>query len=347
MPDDPLFILGTERSGSNLVRLILNAHSRIHIPHPPHVIRYFAPIEKRYGKLSDTRNLDRLASDVLRLVRAHIHPWDAVPSVEELVWKAHPSDLFGLYYALYDFSREHGGKARWGCKSTFMIDHVDRVRQTWPDARFILLVRDPRDVAVSSRGSVFSTFHPYHTARLWASQQTTGSELLRVLPAAAITLIRYEDLLADPEGEVRKIAAFLEESFEPAMLRFFDTPEARKVQSLSESWHNTASPIVTGNTGRFRTGLSSSELRMVEDVVGPLMERFGYPRALPASVSGSPRLSPIRRLGVALGDTRERVGVEWASFRKDRNFRLRWRRALVMTWIRLGSRTRSFTLGSG
>ena len=52
MPDDPLFIIGTERSGSNLLRVILDAHSRISVPHPPHIMRYFSPLVARYGDLA-------------------------------------------------------------------------------------------------------------------------------------------------------------------------------------------------------------------------------------------------------------------------------------------------------
>ena len=57
--------MGTERSGSNLLRLILNAHSRIAVPHPPHVLRYFAPLEAGYGDLSRRGNRARLVDDVL------------------------------------------------------------------------------------------------------------------------------------------------------------------------------------------------------------------------------------------------------------------------------------------
>ena len=76
MTCDPIFIIGTERSGSNLLRLILNAHSEIAVPHPPHVMSYFGPLEKYYGDLSRESNFRRLAKDVIVHLRSHIHPWE-------------------------------------------------------------------------------------------------------------------------------------------------------------------------------------------------------------------------------------------------------------------------------
>ena len=89
----PLFIVGTERSGSNLLRVILNSHPNIVIPHPPHIMRYFAPLEARYGDLSDPRNFRRLVDDVLTLVKAHIHPWPWVPKADDIIRRSvhHPS----------------------------------------------------------------------------------------------------------------------------------------------------------------------------------------------------------------------------------------------------------------
>jgi hypothetical protein len=335
MQRDPVFILGTERSGSNLLRLILNAHPAILIPHPPHVVRYFHPMIESYGDLSEERALGRLVDDVLELVRAHIHPWEWIPDRAEILTRADPRDLFGVYYALHESLLPRSEKRRWGCKSTFMIDHAERLLRDRPGARFILLVRDPRDVAVSSRQSVFSTFHPLNTARLWRAQQQRGLELLDRLPREHLRLLRYEDLLAAPEAEIRALCAFLGEEFHASTLRFFETEEARRSSALSASWKNTASPILAGNTGRFRATLSPDELRLVEHEVGELMERFGYTREAspgPMRVPGTARLT--------LEETRLRLQVELASARTDRNWRLRWRRSLLLRELAIENRAR-------
>lgn len=332
---DPIFIIGTERSGSNLLRVILTSHSRIDVPHPPHVMKYFAHLEPRYGDLDRRENLDRLAGDVLRLLAVHIHPWQVTVHRARLVDEAEPKDLLGLLFGLQQQHMERAGKARWGNKSTFMLDHVDRVRAHRPGARFLWLVRDPRDVAVSSRQSVFSPFHPYFTARLWAAQQAECEALWRRLGPEVVLRLRYEDLLADPEATVREVCRFLGEDFELQMLRYHETEGVRRGAALSESWRNTAAPVLRDNAGRWRGRLRDEELAAVEQVCGPMMDHLGYARQ--AAGEGRPPTAGTL-LRWRLSNERDRLRVEWRSLRKDQNHWRRWGRATLLAGIDLRTR---------
>lgn len=336
MSTDPFFIIGTERSGSNLLRVILNAHSRIAVPHPPHVMKYFAPLEARYGDLGDDRNLRRLVDDVLRLLAVHIYPWDDAIDPAQVVATCRPRSLYGVTAALYDAHLAGTGKARWGCKSTFMVHHVDTVLAASPGARFLWLVRDPRDVAASSRKSVFSPCHPVLTARLWVDQQAEALALQQRLPPETLLRVRYEDLLADPPGSLARICAFLDEPFEPEMLRFFDSPAARKGAALSESWANTAQPVQAGNAGKYRKDLSPAELAQVEAVARPLMETLGY--VLEDPDAGPLVAGPATELAWRVMDGAWRLRVEWRSLRNDENHWRRWGRRLRMAQIGAGTR---------
>ncbi|MDP2310755.1 MAG: sulfotransferase [Pseudomonadota bacterium] len=341
MANDPIFILGTERSGSNLLRLILNSHSRIAVPHPPHVVRYFAPLEALYGDLTKDRAFRRLVDDILRLLDQHIYQWDIPIDAELVARTATPRSAFGVYVALQDQYRAHTGKARWGCKSTFMVDHIPEIRARFPGARMLFLVRDPRDVAVSSRKSVFSTFHPYHTAQLWRDQQASGLRWLDQLPAEAIRLVHYERLVAEPEASVREICAFLDEDFEPGMLRFFDTDEARKSASLAESWGNTGRPVSRASVEQWRTGLTPRERLIVEHIAGAEMTRLGYaPVATPAELA-SVRIGVRERGGYELAEGLQSVRIELRSVRKDKNVWRRWARAWTLAGLRVRLRASS------
>jgi hypothetical protein len=334
MATDPIFILGTERSGSNLVRLILNSHSRIAVPHPPHIVKYFAPLEPLYGDLTNTIAFRRLVDDVLRLLDTHIYQWD-VPVDAAEVAKTADRSVFGVYAAVQDQYRAGTGKARWGCKSTFMIDHIGAILERFPDARLIFLVRDPRDVAVSSRKSVFSTFHPYFTAQLWRDQQTVGIEWLDRLPEGRVFLLHYEELTADPEGSVRRLCDYIGEAFEPGMLRFFETDEAKKSASLSESWGNTNRPVSRASVEQWRKGLSDRERLLVEHVTRAQMARLGYaPVATPEELD---------RVTIGAAEEAKYRFEEWAntwkvelrSARKDKNVGRRWVRSLTLKSLKL------------
>lgn len=328
----PVFIIGTERSGSNLLRLILNSHSALAVPHPPHILRYFTPLLPYYGDLSRDECFGRLVRDVLRLVRFHICPWEIILDVEDVIEAASPRSLLGIQAACYESYARGVGKRRWGCKSTFVIDHADEVLNRFSAARLVYLVRDPRDVVVSSKRAVFNPYHPYFTARLWQEQQDTGAALLDRLPPGTIRLLRYEDLLRDPEGVLRTLCDFIGEDWEPGVLRFFETPEARRCSSLSQSWVRTASPLQTGNSGRYRRELSPRQRALVEGICSRGMDRFGYETE--SVDEAHPGLDPGRaRRYYRWADLGMSLRAEARSLLQDRNHWRRWARAALLVWL--------------
>ncbi len=322
MPDAPIYILGTERSGSNLLRQILDAHSRVCVPHPPHLVHLLEPRVGPLLALPEPQRRLALARVAVALVERHIHPWPLRPDPAQIAAAARPADLVGVMAALYDAARLQAGKARWGNKSTFLLHHVDRLLARDPDAGLIWLVRDPRDVAVSSRDSVFNPCHPRRVAALWARQQAEGLRL-RARLGDRLHLLRYEDLLADPEGRLRALCAHLGEAYEPGMLRFFERDAAKQTAALSASWQNAGRGILAGNTGRWVGALADRDRAELEALCAAEMDALGYAR--------DPELRPpadgaLRRAAVALGEARGRARVEWRSLRGDRNHWARWRR---------------------
>lgn len=333
MTVDPIFIIGTERSGSNLLRLILNAHPDIAVPHPPHVMAYFGPIEKCYGDLTREANFRRLTKDVVAHIRGHIHPWEVSLDVDALVRDVRPRSLFGLYAALYEQWMTAAGKSRWGCKSTFMIHYVDRILTQYPGARLIWLVRDPRDVALSSRESVFNPFHPYYTAQLWTQQQELGLKLEASLPKSNLLRVTYEDLITDPRGTVERICQFIKVSFDPCMLRFFETKDARTSAGLAQDWQNTAMPILSGNANKFLSRMTADEIATIETVAGNTMRKLAYEPVGAGDTREPPGV--LRRARYRLGNELLRLRVEYRSVRTDRNQWLRWRRSIRMSALKI------------
>lgn len=348
MSSAPLFIIGTERSGSNLLRLILNAHSAIAVPHPPHILKYFSPLEASYPELSRPEHLRKLVDDVLGLLKVHIYPWEMRPDPEKISATASPPNLLGIFFSIYDAYLAHSGKRRWGCKSTFMVHHIARVLHSCPQAKFILLVRDPRDVAVSSRKSLFSPFHPYFTAWLWRQQQLEGLHFHDTSGAGTCLLVKYEDLIEKPETTVRHICTFIEEQYEPAMLHFYQTRSAQKSAALSESWHNTGSPIQPTNQKKYRSGLRPAEVRLVERITGDLMKRLGYPLTQtlspPANKACEAEPAAATLFLYWLQNLYWTVKVEIRALHHDKNYGLFWRRRLFLTRLRLRLLIRRFFL---
>jgi hypothetical protein len=212
---------------------------------------------------------------------------------------------------------------------------VDRILERDPEARFLWLVRDPRDVALSSKRSVFSPCHPYFTACLWREQQALGRALAGQIGERRVLPISYEQLIADPERLLRTLCDFLEEDFEADMLQFHETREAVEGAGLSEDWRNTAQPVLQGNSGKYKSGLSPQEIQAVEAEAGELMTKLGYPLDFPAQ-ERSPSLA--RRLRYRIEDRAWHLQVEWRSMRTDKNHWRRWNRGATVKALEFRSR---------
>jgi len=331
----PIFIIGTERSGTNLLRLILNSHTRIAVPHPPHIMKFFKPLERSYGDLGNDRNFRRLIRDVCRLVELHPYPWTMSPDREKVFRQSADRSLISIYFQIYDQYREHEGKQRWACKSTFMIEHVGEVLAYHPESRFIFMVRDGRDVAVSAKSSIFNEYHVYFSAQRWKREQKLGLSWLSNLPAAQILLLKYEDLIKDPINVVRGVCKFLAEDFQEEMLEYYQSDEAKKSGGLSISWENTSRPVMVRNTGKFHSGLSREEILLFEAIAYKELSQLGYPLTHPLSelvTVDCERLKP--RLKYTLTDSLLALNAQMRHLTGDSNSGMRMKKALYLNYLR-------------
>ncbi|WP_420963402.1 sulfotransferase family protein [Brucella sp. IR073] len=337
--ESPIIVIGTARSGTNLLARILNTHSRIRVSGPIHIMQTLARLQPTYGDLSDDKQMRALIRDARLLAANHTVPWKKVPSTEDVLAALPQRSVFGVMAALCELDARAAGKVRWCDKSLGMIDHVDAVRSVYPGARFIWLVRDPRDVAASARGSVFLPCHPERTARLWQQQQERGMQLAEALPGA-VHLLRYEDLVGEPATTLERLCAFLREHYEPGMLDYHSRdPEAQRYAELSTSWTNLGKPLLANNTQKYMNKLTADDVAAVETICAPAMMYLGYP-ATQQPVSSAQLASPGHRASVLAASAMMRLKVEIVSARNDKSHWPRWRRTVLDHWITLRQRLR-------
>jgi sulfotransferase family protein len=336
---NPIFIIGTERSGTNLLRLILNSHSSIAVPHPPHIMKLFGPIERLYGDLRDDRNFRRLIGDICRMVELHPYPWEIKPDRERVFRRAADRNLISVYFAIYDQYLAYSGKKRWACKSTFMIEHVPDILRYHPGARFIFMVRDGRDVAVSSKSSIFNHYHVFYTAQRWKREQRLGLSWLSRLPADQILLLKYEDLIREPLNAAKGICSFLGERFEGAMLEHHRTAEAKKSGSLCVSWENTSQPVISGNAEKFRKHLSKKEIRLFEAIAFNELGDLGYPLTHPRdSLAGMHDTMMKPAIHYRLSEIFLALRAQAKHLLRDRSSATRLKKMLYLGYVRMRRR---------
>ncbi len=153
-------IIGTQRSGSNLLRLILNQFPQISAPHPPHVLKTFVPLLPYYGNLQEDDNFYLLAHDIASFVNANPVPWNEKPlKANDLLAVARSRNLLGLYEGLYTLRAQHDGARIWCCKSMFNEYYTEEMEKGGLMPFYIHLYRDGRDVAVSFKQALIGPKH--------------------------------------------------------------------------------------------------------------------------------------------------------------------------------------------
>lgn len=216
----PIFIMGTQRSGTTLLRLILNAHSKIAIPEEA---RFLTPLlKKKYLKKNLTGDsLHRLVSYLSSNEQFKLWNYDSRPFLLELARKSEIS-LHELISTMFSSYCSAEGKTIWGDKSLF-FSAIDILVSLFPEARFIHIIRDGRDVFDSWRKMDPTKNNSAVIALDWSYKLHRIENSLKRIPSTHQMVIRYEDLISEPERITKAVCAFIGVEHEVSMLDFYKT----------------------------------------------------------------------------------------------------------------------------
>jgi hypothetical protein len=262
----PIFIVGCPRSGTTLLRDLLRAHPRITFPLESRVI---PELYRSHGEPRDRAHARRIAADLLGTW--DITTWRLGLKPTDLDHQRSFAELTAQLYATW---AQREDKPRWGDKTPLYVLELETLLALFPDAKVINIVRDGRAVALSLMRQPWGPTNPYTAALMWRRTVAAGRQAAARLGSSVFLSVRYERLLADPEGELRRICEFLREPFDPAMLTpsRLPTPSGRP-----NPWpaHREAA-IDSANAGRWRAEMSSAERCVFESVAGEELRVAGY-----------------------------------------------------------------------
>jgi hypothetical protein len=279
----PIFLICSERSGSNLISSIVGEHPTVYA-HPPYhmgrdlIMRLHDAIPggvssaafrilrenavSRVGKYRGDAEAERLAKWLDQQTELSPH------AIARFVYQEMPLDAHGKHA----FIKENNAHQM----LPFIVD-------CFPDAKIVFQVRDPRDfllsaVARRSRwlGNKFGSVR--NALNVWRDDQMGGLAAYGLLGRERVFLQRYEDLVGRFEETMTDLCAFLGISFDDGMRNFHQAEHAQNLAVKGGPRENLAKPLMTENFRKYRKGLSSGRIKMVEAHVGDLMDRFGYPR---------------------------------------------------------------------
>lgn len=290
--DNPplIFVTGASRSGTTMLARMLGAHSKVLAFDELH---YFGALWDPFdeGKAVSASQLAEMAAVLLA---RHTHGlWGGEPTEVEQAWgRRLVRDLpesectpAGLFAAVAKRLAEDAGKSS-ACEQTPRnIFYARRLLEIYPHARIVHIVRDPRAVLASQKNrwklrrlgahhlplsEMIRTrinYHPLTMSQLWLKANEAAAELAE---HPRFTIVRFEDLAADPEGGARRLCAALDLAFEPNML---EIPRWGS-SNVSHTKENTG--VSREVVDQWRRSVSKGEARLCEKITHRMMQRFGY-----------------------------------------------------------------------
>jgi hypothetical protein len=260
----PIFIGGAGRSGTTLLRVMLDAHPGVYcgpeLKVLPQIAQLYQGLTTHYAGVM--QSFDNSPADVQLLFRE-------------------------LIEGLLANSLRRAGKPRWAEKTPHNITVMLPLGAIFPDARFLHLIRDGRDVVCSlvtmdwmkagTDKKVDYVQNIGSAARYWRNiVQAARQQAAHPSLAGRVLEVRYEALVADPEGTLRQVLQFVDEPWDAAVLSYHQ--KSREHEPTESSTQQANRPIYDKAVGRWRTDMTYNDKVAFKVEAGDLLKELGYVR---------------------------------------------------------------------
>lgn len=271
-----IYILSSERSGTNLLRSLLSNHPLYEGPIPIHFLDVFFRSAARYGDLHSEKNMQQLLADAVEIANHPYHDWQLSITAQAL-WEQHkPSSLFAAFQALYGAWCVQQGKAGMVCKDNNLFHYAHYIRAQDPSAKFIYLYRDVRAYCASWKGVPAMHKTTYQNARHWVAEQAVCLNLSATHGIDYVS-VAYEELVSNTPAAVDHIFAHVGIESDA---NCYQTAAGKNDEAATrnEFWKNINKPVFDRGAEGYRKKLDAEEIAMIETVAGSVMDRLGYER---------------------------------------------------------------------
>jgi hypothetical protein len=280
MPDrEPFpFIVGCGRSGTTLLRAMLDAHSDVAVPYESYFPVWFGRRRERY-ETAHGFAAERFLDDLL--AHESFRRWGlANLDVRTALTEAHPDsypDAIRACYALYARTR---AKPRYADKTPAFVSHIPLLATMFPESVFVHIVRDGHAVVLSRAEAAWGSDRIDFEALLWRSQVRKGRADGAALGPDRYHEILYEDLVDDPERIAKELCRFVDIDFDPRMLEYHH--RATRIldeQPFPDEHRNLLRPPTKGLRD-WKAELKPDDLALFEELAGDALDAFGYERSI-------------------------------------------------------------------
>jgi hypothetical protein len=278
------FILGNPRSGTSLLRIILNNHPNIVVPPECGFIQWLCT---RHGNFDGKgmSDVDNFIEDLRSLKK--IETWNIdFNGLKDYINEKKPesySHITALVIEYYGINL--GKKIIWlGDKNNYYIDHLDLLLNLFPSAKFIEIVRDGRDVATSyqSLSRKGKKYEPNLSvdiksiAKEWSTNLEKIQAFFQKIERSNKLTVKYEDLIIDPQIILNEICNLLKIEFNSEMLDYYKNPNFGEPLALLDWKIKTTKPLDASSIGKYKMQLSKDEIITFNLLVLSQLKQYGY-----------------------------------------------------------------------
>jgi hypothetical protein len=278
LKENPIFVIGAERSGTTLVMVMLGCHPRIAVPEVAWYYPRFRPYLYTYGDLTSDENFRTLAEEMIFGLKTPFWGMKVSPTtiLDEIIAEVRERSFAGIYCAMLErYAREVGNKPRWGEKTPYNLFFVKEILEDFPNAQFIFITRDGRDASAEYLQSAFGSNNIFCAAELWKLGQNVVKPWRKKLSSLQWMDVKYETLARQPEATLKEICSFLGEHYTPKLLEFYKT-EIAKTRGTLRDHKPLGHPISDRYIGIYKELLSLHEQRIFATVAGRELAEADY-----------------------------------------------------------------------
>ena len=277
MKKSGFFIIGSKRGGTTLLRLMLNKHTQLIIPPESHFI---LPLVKTFPYLDRSLSfsqLEEIKSIIINHPRFDTWKMDAEEVDSVINSLDEPRILAAVIEGLFLRKIRDSGKTTWGEKTPEYIDIIPQLNSLFPESKFIALVRDGRDVAISLKDRGWEGWSIYQRAIYW-KRCIRNIEFLNKLGNRTL-MVKYERLVTNVEEVLSEITEFLDVVFEDKMLQF-NQDYAKNITEteIKSGVHKKLNrmPDPKADIGRWALQMSNSEVWRFESICHKELRLMDY-----------------------------------------------------------------------
>lgn len=253
--NNPIFVVGCPRSGTTILSQLL-AKTDYCEPFETHYITKYYKKLNEFGDLSEFDNFKRLFSQILE--ERPIMQWKLSIDVDRAFTEMKPPSYKNIINEIGSQIAKKQNKLFWGDKTPRYLFDLDIIYDLFPESKYIYIIRDGRDVALSLLERPWPPYNIVACAEYWKRINSPNQTLGILEEKKQLYTVRYEDLLTDPEQKVKEIYLFLGQDY-----------NAEKMSGL-------IGKLKKGNFNKWQNKMKPYQIKLFEKYSANTLNRFGY-----------------------------------------------------------------------